>query len=209
MSLASGFAMLKPTAPAFICLTLLSACGQGDGAVASVAAQGAQQAAQTPEQKANATASAGAITGQDNVLQLAIPVEVSATGVRVMGDGQVIRAPSPQPGAGPQLVVTLEGQTADGRFQRQYELPDPRLSEVEGQGQRVRAKAQMFVYVELADRASRIDVKPKSGGVVLLNRGSTGFGANAKSSIDLTPIATKVCRDAHQSSPLCQQTSRR
>jgi len=187
--------MLRHSAPFILSLALLIGCSEEP--VTRIAAQ-------TPEQKANATASSRAVTGEDSVLQIAIPVEISASGVRVMGEGQLIRAPRPQPGAGPQLVVTLQGESGEGKFQRQYELPDPRLSEIEGQGQRVLPRAQTFVYVELADRASQIDIKPKSETVPATNT-NMEFVDKARSTIQLAQIAGKLCRDAHQASPLCQQ----
>ena len=162
-------------------------------------------AAQTPEPKANAGATASALAGESRVLQLAIPVEVSASGVRILGEGRVIRAPRPQPGSGPQLVVTLEGVSADGQFQRQYELPDPRLQEIEGQGQRVAPRARTFVYVELSDRASRVDVKPKAEGPPDPSR-TMEFSESANSTIELAKVASKTCTGGeYASSPMCQQ----
>lgn len=175
----------------------LTACSQPQAPVQSVASQ-------TPEQQANATASSAALTGDGTVLQLAIPVEISSSGVRVVGEGEVIRAPRPQPGAGPQLVVTLEGDSGAERFLRKYEVPDPRLSEIEGQGQRIFPAAQTFVYVELADPATRLDIRPSSDGPAETNV-MMEFGVEANSSIVLAPIASKVCESAHQSTALCQQ----
>ncbi len=161
--------------------------------------------AQSPEQSANATASAGALTGESAVLQLAIPIDVSVNGVRVVGDAQIIRAPRPQPGAGPQLQITLEGKAPDSPFKRQYALADPRLSEVEGEGQQIAKHARMFVYVELNDWASRIHITPLLHGEFEPLASGMAFDKSAQSTIPLFDVAKKVCTGDYTSSPMCLQ----
>jgi hypothetical protein len=163
---------------------------------------------QTPEQKANSAASATALTGDGLVLQLAVPVEVSSSGVKVVGEGQIIRAPRPQPGSGPQLLVRLEGGTGPSRFQREYEVPDPRLAEPEGGRQHVMKTARTYLYVELSDRATSVAVIPKVEGQSENMIKMTEFSTREPSRIHLGGFAKTVCQGAYAESPLCQQQPR-
>ena len=162
------------------------------------------EVSQTPEQRANATATADALNAEASVLQLAIPVEVSAAGVRALAEGEVIRAPRPGPGSGPQLLVTLEGVTSEGKIRSQYEFPDPRIFEVEGEGQKIAPSARTYVYVPLSDTVSQIDVKPKLEGGGEPIKG-TAFTDLAVSTIQLSKVATVACSGEHSSTAMCRQ----
>jgi hypothetical protein len=159
--------------------------------------------AQTPEQTANANASAAIVTGDDEILQLAIPVEVSAGGVRVVGEGQIIRAPRPQPGSGPRLQITIEGKSPDSEFKRQYVLSDPRMSELEGRGEEIAKHARTFVYVELNDWASRVHVTPQLQKEFEPLASALAFGKAAQSTIQLSDVARKVCAGEYADLPMC------
>ena len=158
---------------------------------------------QTPEQSANANASSAIVTGANRVLQLAIPVEVSADGVRVVGEGKIIRAPRPQPGSGPRLQITVEGNGPDSPFTRQYALSDPRISELEGRGEEIAKRARTFVYVELNDWASRIRVTPQVQGEFEPLASALAFDKAAQSTIQLSDVARKVCTGEYAGLPMC------
>jgi hypothetical protein len=166
-----------------------------------------QRPAQPPptlEEQLNTPVSASSLTGSDSVLQLAIPIEVSSNGVKVLGPGEVVRAPRPQPGSGPQLRVSLVGTLSDGKFQREYEMPDPRLKEIEGQGEKVATSARTFVYVDLNWSASTISVKPSVAQQPPMFE-SMNFNGAAKSDIQLLDVAGQACAGAYATTLMCQQ----
>ena len=119
------------------------------------------------------------------VLHLAVEIEVTAEGVRPIGVS-IVRGPDKSSSALADLLVTA--RAGDEVF-AEYTIPDPRLAEVDSEGQRTLTRAPTFVFVPLsavlAEPELKLEIVPVPGREEFVSEGGT---------LDLVPLVTRACK---------------
>lgn len=136
------------------------------------------QRAERVNSQSTATA---AVSGQQ--LQLAVEVEVTASGVTPIG-AVIIRAPQRTSSGLPDLRVTIDGSQPTA-----YSLADPRLAQVDAEGERVLPSARTFIHAPLSANLGSVRIEPMDPGRKDVSRGGV---------IDLRPLLVRACEEARE-----------
>jgi hypothetical protein len=115
------------------------------------------------------------------IYTLAVEVEITAQGVEVIGS-RVLLAPEKSNSALVDLIVRAK---AGAEVLFEYGLPDPRLAEVDGEGQITLPAATTFLHVPLLDELTEIEIRPAEGREDIASRGGT---------IEVLPLLQQACK---------------
>jgi hypothetical protein len=118
----------------------------------------------------------------DATPQLAIEVEVTASDIQPR-NVTIVRAPAKANSAMADLQVrTLAGD----KVMAEYTVSDPRLVEIERQGQKILPAARTFLYVPLSAALTELVVVPATGREKFVSKGGV---------LDLRALLQKACRE--------------
>lgn len=168
--------MYKATSQAGIYIVVVGLSLFGCGPATS------QQDRKQAEQAEKANADSNANLTQNRVFQLAIEVEVSADGIKPLG-ASIVRAPAKSGSAMADLRIAAK---AGDQTRAEYTAPDPRLSEVERQGQRALPSARTFLFVPLSAELTVVQITPVEGREDRVSKGGT---------FDPRPLARQACQE--------------
>ena len=159
------------------------------------------QEARVPEAEARAALRVDRLNAEGRVdrsrvrLQLAVEIEVTAEGVRALG-ATIVRAPDKSNSAQAGLrarATTGETVVAD------YVFPDPRLVEIEREGERTLQSATTIVFVPLSADLTELEILPVGGMETEVSRGG---------SIQLQGLVRRACVDRTRLD-VCREVIRR